>query len=158
MEAIESSPIYSPEFQQWVRDALSHYWGGPKLTTSPLMGLRIVGETIRQQGASPTQALRTVLSEAIERLRPTGERKMTATEWILYNILELKFIRGLRARDVAGRLAMSESDLYRKQRVAIAEVARALTDLEQNGSTDSDHDGHDATMSVAEKSHLDNQF
>jgi hypothetical protein len=83
---------------------------------------------------------------------------MTTSDWLLYNILELKFIRGLRARDVAGRLAMSESDLYRKQRVAIAEVARALTDLEQNGSTDSDHDGHDATMSVAEKSHLDNQF
>jgi hypothetical protein len=49
MEAIESSPIYAPEFQQWVRDALSHYWGGPKLTASPLMGMRIVGETTREQ-------------------------------------------------------------------------------------------------------------
>ena len=56
---------------------------------------------------------------------------MTTTEWILYNILELKFIRGLQVRDIAGRLAMSESDLYRKQRVAIAEVARGLADLEQ---------------------------
>jgi hypothetical protein len=158
MEAIESSPIYAPQFQQWVRDALSHYWGGPKLTASPLMGMRIVGETTREQGGNRTQALRTVLTEAIERLRPTGERKMTATEWILYNILELKFIRGLRARDVAGRLAMSESDLYRKQRVAIAEVAKALTDLEQNGTGNSGGDGHDAAVSVAGESHLDNQF
>jgi hypothetical protein len=112
---------------------LSHYWGGPKLSESPLLNLRIVGETAREQGGNPTQALRVVLNEAIEGLRPAGERKMTATEWVLYNILELKFIRGLRVRDVAGRLAMSESDLYRKQRVAIAEVARELVDLEQNG-------------------------
>ena len=131
MQIIEESPIYSPEFQTWVKDALSHYWGGPKLTESPLLGLSVVGETARREGSNATQALRTVLSEAIERLRPAGERSLTTTEWILYNILELKFLRGLKVRDVARRLAMSESDLYRKQRVAIAEVARALAALEQ---------------------------
>ncbi len=31
---------------------------------------------------------------------------------------------------MAHRLAMSESDLYRKQRVAIAEVARVLREME----------------------------
>jgi DNA-directed RNA polymerase specialized sigma subunit len=49
----------------------------------------------------------------------------------LYNILELKFIQGMRVRDIAHRLAMSESDLYRKQRVAIEQVARALAEMEQ---------------------------
>jgi hypothetical protein len=131
---VEDNLIYSPEFQQWVRDALSHYWGGPKLTASPLLQLRVVARVAREQGANPVQALRVVLGEAIERLRPAGERSMTTTEWILYNILELKFVRGLRVRDVARRLAMSESDLYRKQRVAIAEVARSLADLEQTGA------------------------
>ena len=135
MQLIEDSPIYSPEFQQWVRDALGHYWGGPRLTESPLLDLQIVRKAIREQGASPAHALRAVLDRAIEDLRPSGERKMATTEWILYNILELKFIRGLKVRDVAGRLAMSESDLYRKQRVAIAEVARVLTDLEQSDAT-----------------------
>ena len=130
MEIIEDSPIYAPEFQQWVKDALSHYWGGPKLTQSPLLELRVVRERAREQGSSPPHALRSVLHQAIERLRPDGERQMTTSAWILYNILEMKFIRGLKVRDVAGRLAMSESDLYRKQRVAIAEVARALTELE----------------------------
>jgi hypothetical protein len=158
MEAIESSPIYSPEFQQWVKDALSHYWGGPKLTASPLMEMRIVGETTREQGGNPTQALRIVLSKAIERLRPAGERNMTAAEWILYNILELKFIRGLRARDVAGRLAMSESDLYRKQRVAIAELASALRDLEQNGADADGGDSRGVEPSVVGEGHLDNRF
>jgi SAM-dependent MidA family methyltransferase len=76
-------------------------------------------------------------------LRPEGEQKMTASEWLLYNILEMKVIRGLRVQDLARRLAMSESDLYRKQRVAIAEVAKALSDLEQNG-VDTPPDGGDA--------------
>jgi hypothetical protein len=157
MQTIEDSPIYSPEFQQWVKDALSHYWGGPKLTESPLLDLRIVRQEIREQGGSPTHALRTVLSQAIERLRPEGERQMTTTEWILYNILELKFIRGLKVRDIAGRLAMSESDLYRKQRVAIAEVARALADLEQNGAAP-DPRGTSSTQLVGQQNHLDNQL
>jgi hypothetical protein len=53
---------------------------------------------------------------------------------------------------------MSESDLYRKQRVAIAEVAKALTDLEQNGTgTSGQADGDDA-LRVAEESHLDNPY
>ncbi|HRV94107.1 MAG TPA: hypothetical protein P5526_18250, partial [Anaerolineae bacterium] len=49
----------------------------------------------------------------------------------------LKFIQGMRVRDIANRLAMSEADLYRKQRLAIEEVARTLSEMEtQNGVTD----------------------
>ena len=157
MQLIGSSPVNSPEFQQWVKDALSHYWGGPKLTESPLLTLRIVAETARQQGGNPVQALRTVLAEAIERVRPAGERESTTSEWLLYNILDLKFIRGLRVRDIAGRLAMSESDLYRKQRAAIAEVARALADLEQDG-TAAQSDGSLLTAARETESDLDNGF
>jgi hypothetical protein len=155
MQLIEESPIYSPEFQNWVKDALSHYWGGPKLTESPLLALRVVADTVGKQGGNPAQALRTVLSLAIERLRPEGERSMTTTEWILYNILELKFLRGLRVRDVARRLAMSESDFYRKQRIAIAQVARALADLEKNGSAGPGN--HQPEQVVGDK-RLDNPF
>jgi hypothetical protein len=132
MEIIGDSPIYSPEFQQWIKDALSHYWGGPKLTESPLIGLRIVQSALRKQGGNPASALRLVLTQAVEGLRPEGERKMTTADWILYNILEMRFLRGLRVRDIAGRLAMSESDMYRKQRVAINQVAQVLADLEQS--------------------------
>ena len=38
--------------------------------------------------------------------------------------------QGQRVRDVARRLAMSESDLYRKQRVAIENVASTISELE----------------------------
>lgn len=126
----ETSPAETSEFPQLVRDALSHYWGGPKLTKSPLLKMKIVQSAMDDHNGNAANALRSVLSNAIENLRPDGERRMTATEWVLYNILELKFIQGMRVRDIARRLAMSESDLYRKQRVAIEAVARALREME----------------------------
>jgi len=155
MQIIADSPVYAPEFQQWVKDALSHYWGGPKLTESPLLGLRTVRSTLQDQGGPPTHALRNVLHRAIELLRPEGERRMMTTDWILYNILEFKFIRGLRVREVANRLAMSESDLYRKQRVAITEIARVLTDLEQDGLPPPPN-GDGRSEVVVRENHLDN--
>jgi hypothetical protein len=132
--------VYDPEFNTMVRDALTHYWGGPKLTTSPLMRLQIVQEAMAQHENNPTKALRAILNNAIELQKPEGERNMTTAEWILYNILELKFVQGQRVRDVARRLAMSESDLYRKQRVAIENVARTIGTMElasQDGDEES---------------------
>ena len=126
----EEELIAAQDFPLLVKDALSHYWGGPKLTNSPLLKLRVV-EAARQQEGNSMMALRAVLSRAIERLRPEGQRSMTTADWILYNILELKFLQGRRVSEVAARLAMSESDLYRKQRIAIEEVARALADMER---------------------------
>ncbi len=120
----------SPDVAEWVREALNHYWGGPKLTESPLMSLRIVQETAREEydGNMPN-ALRAILKKAVEQVRPEGERRFT-TEWILYNILDLKFIEGRKVREVASRLAMSEADLYRKQRVAVEIVAKAILEME----------------------------
>ena len=114
----------------WVKDALSHYWGGPKLTKSPLIELQIVKQAMDEHNGVSTNALRSILKQGIERVRPEGERRFTA-EWILYNILELKFMEGRRVREVALRLAVSEADLYRKQRVAIEAVANAILEMER---------------------------
>lgn len=116
-------------FSGWVKDALTHYWGGPKLTESPLLKLRIVQQALEAHEGNPTNALRAILRTAIEQVRPEGERRFTG-EWILYNILELKFMEGRKVREVALRLAMSEADLYRKQRVAIEAVANAILEME----------------------------
>ncbi len=126
--------ISAPEFPQWVHKALKHYWGGPKLSESPLLDLRIVHEALSEHEQSPTQALRSVLLEAIELMRPPGEPDLHAREWLMYNILRLKFVEGKRIREVAEQLAMSESDLYRKQRVAIEAVARTLATMDQKVS------------------------
>jgi hypothetical protein len=119
------------DLTNWVKDALAHYWGGPKLTTSPLLKLRIARDLVAENEGNAANALRTLLRKAVEQIRPPGERRFTS-EWILYNILEMKFIEGRKVREVASRLAMSEADLYRKQRIAIEAVARAILDMEIN--------------------------
>jgi hypothetical protein len=116
-----------------VRDALTHYWGGPRLTRSPLLRLRVVQEALTENDGNAVNALRAVLSRAVEQVRPTGERRFTG-EWMLYNILEMKFLEGRKVRDVAMRLAMSEADLYRKQRVAIEAVATAIASMEREAA------------------------
>ena len=131
LEQIEADVALLPNFDQLVQDALKHYWGGPKLSESPLLGLRSVRNTLHETG-SPTKALQLVLRRAIENLRPDEQLAPTAQEWILYNILHLRFLQGLRIRDVVMKLAMSESDFYRKQRVALEEVARQLALMEEH--------------------------
>jgi hypothetical protein len=115
---------------KWVKDALSHFWGGPKLTESPLLRLQVVQQAIEEHNGVSVNALRSILKEGIERVRPEGERRFTA-EWILYNILEMKFMEGRKVREIALRLAMSEADLYRKQRVAVEAVANAILEMEE---------------------------
>ncbi len=131
---IANSP--TENLARWVKEALTHYWGGPKLSQNPLTRLRIVQQAMQGHEGSTTNALRAVLRQAIDQIKPEGERRFTG-EWILYNILELKFMEGKSVREVAKRLALSEADLYRKQRVAIEEVARTIIEME-NQATEKD--------------------
>lgn len=117
-------------FEQ-VRAALRHYWGGPGMANSRLLDWQIVQDTVERNGDSPLNALRNILQEAIERQRPEGERSMTAYEWTLYNLLDLRFLEGKKVRDVARRMGISEGDLYRKQRAAIEALTETLIDMER---------------------------
>ena len=130
-ERVEDEQIASPEFHLAVKDALDHYWGGPKLTESPLLQLHIVQNSIDEYEGNPVRALRGQIAHAIETLKPEGERSLTAPEWVLYNILEFKVIQGMKVREIALKLAMSEPNLYRKQRIAIQEVAKTLATMEE---------------------------
>ncbi len=129
--AEELAVLQDPDFSGMVRDALSHYWGGPRLTESPLLALSIVQNSLKENEDNATRAMREILTKAIDRQKPEGDRSWTSADWILYNILELKFLQGRKVRDIARRLAMSESDLYRKQRVAIENVAKTISEMER---------------------------
>ncbi|HMZ07068.1 MAG TPA: hypothetical protein PK078_05565 [Anaerolineales bacterium] len=127
-----TEPIpHEADLATWVKDALTHYWGGPKFTNNPLIKLNVVRELADKEDGNVANALRALLRKAVDQVRPTGDRKFTS-EWMLFNILEMKFIEGRKVRDVAARLAMSEADLYRKQRVAIEAVARVILEMEIN--------------------------
>ena len=126
-------PEETNEVTQWVRDALTHYWGGPRLTETPLMKYKVIQLAVIENEGNHANAMRSVLKKAVERIRPEGERRYTA-DWILYNIIELKFLEGKKVREVALRLSMSEADLYRKQRIAIEAVAREILEMENQAS------------------------
>jgi GAF domain-containing protein len=121
----------SEAFVEWVRGALRDFWGGPKLSQSELAQLQIVQEEQQKQQTGPSQALQSVIKEAIERLKPPGERNINTPEWIIYNILEQRFLQGKKVRDVANILFMTESDFYRKQKTAIEEVAKQISEMER---------------------------
>ena len=108
---------------------------------------------LEEQDGNIPRALRAVLQQAIERQRPAGERKLTASEWLLYNILDLRFVQGQRVRDIASRLAISESDLYRKQRVAVAEVAKTLAEMEAEVADEEGEDGSKDRPEIGPLSH-----
>ncbi len=124
--------ILNPEFPAWVRDALRDLWGGPRLSGSPLMKLKVVGTYLERTNGNAQQALRLVMGDAIERMRPDEGTELGHLDSLLYRILEMRFIQGRKVRDIAGKLAMSESDLYRKQRIAIRQVAGIIQEMEQS--------------------------
>lgn len=128
----EDVPLRKDEVDQWVKDVLTHLWGGPRLSQSPLLQLFMVQKlSTENENLNPANALREILRAAIQTLRPPGERQYT-NEWVLYNLLDMKFIEGMKVKDIARRLSLSEADLYRKQRVAIAAVSAQLIDQEIN--------------------------
>ncbi|PJF22443.1 MAG: hypothetical protein CUN56_05960 [Phototrophicales bacterium] len=114
-----------------VRAALRHYWGGPGMTNSRLIELQVVQNALPENDFNAVKALRTVLTQAIENQRPEGERDYRSAEWLIYNILTLRFIDNKKVKDVARRLYISEANLYRKQNTAIEAVAETILSMEQ---------------------------
>jgi hypothetical protein len=120
------------QFIEQVRAALRHYWGGPGLSGSRLIELRIVRKELEGNGNNPSKALRSILQKAIERQKPSGDRKLTSPEWTVYNIVQERFVERHKVREVAHRMALSEPDFYRKQKVAIEAIASTLLDMEDH--------------------------
>jgi hypothetical protein len=126
---LEDIPAAEENIEQWVRDALTHYWGGPKLTNSPVLKMTFAQNILSEHEGNTGNAMRAILQRSIESIKPEGERRFTG-EWLLYNILEMKFIEGKKVREVAVKLALSEADFYRKQRVAVESITRHIEELE----------------------------
>ncbi|MBE2272412.1 MAG: hypothetical protein IAE80_29520 [Anaerolinea sp.] len=130
------SDIDKEQFREQVRAALRHFWGGPGLSSSALLELRIVREALPTNDNNPVRALRAVLQEAIERQKPAGSldgvSKNTSPEWMIYNIVQMRFVEKMKVREAAYKLAMSEPDFYRKQLVAVHAVADTLLDMENH--------------------------
>jgi hypothetical protein len=121
------------DLERWTKDALSQIWGGPKLLQNPILQLNTIQNRIKEAKETPLNAVRELLREAIAHLKPEGERQYT-NEWLLYNLMDLKFLEGWKVKDVSHRLALSEADLYRKQRMAITAISRQIIEIEKRSN------------------------
>jgi len=126
----ENHVLESTDLEKWVKDALDHMWGGPKLSENPILQLNIVETKVNSEKETPINAIREILRTAINGLKPDGERQYT-NEWILFNLLDLKYLAGWKVKDIARKLSLSEADLYRKQRIAISAVSKQIVDMEK---------------------------
>ena len=121
------------DLEKWTKDALTQIWGGPKLLQNPILQLKTIQNRIQNEKETPLNAVRELLREAIAHLKPDGERQYT-NEWLLYNLMDLKFLEGWKVKDISHRLALSEADLYRKQRMAITAISRQIIEIEKLSS------------------------
>jgi hypothetical protein len=85
------------EFVRLTRRALANYGDLGKLASSPLAGLPVIDQ--RVTGDIPLEraaALKHLLLESIQRLKPSDGDFDTSDEWRYYNVLYFPYVRGLR--------------------------------------------------------------
>jgi hypothetical protein len=91
---LEPDSANEEQFTRLTRRALSHLGDLPKLATSPLVNLPAV------HGTNPldrAHALKSLLVQSIQKLKPQSESKFGATdEWRYYNALYFPYILGLK--------------------------------------------------------------
>jgi CheY-like chemotaxis protein len=100
------------EFSEWVREALNQLYDSTYLQTHPLVDVLVGRHT---NGIHRSQALRRILLDAINDLRPDPSIPARSPDWRAYRILELRYVEGLSAAETMHTLALGRSQFYRDQ-------------------------------------------
>lgn len=108
-------------FIEYLRDGLSHLHDAKRLRQNPLSTL--LGLAHRPDAAS---ALRSILVEGIESLKPADDAPSRSRDWRLYDSLFYYYVQQLDQRIVADQLALSVRHLRREQRAALEVLADKL--------------------------------
>jgi len=108
--------------------ALLRAWHNPAaLRKHPLLCSRLVQQRQRQSGESDLAALRQIIEEAIEHLRPPGPNAHPADRaWRGYRALTGCFLEGRALREVAAELCVEEVTCRRALRQALEALADTL--------------------------------
>jgi signal transduction histidine kinase len=102
------------KFVEYLREGLYHLYDVERLRQSPLTAL--LGLTDRPDKAS---ALRSILIESIESLKPKDDAPSQSRDWRLYDALFFAYVQQLDQRLVADQLALSVRHLRREQHAAL---------------------------------------
>ena len=94
LSELEPVEMDEEQFMRLTRRALSNLGDLPKLATSPLVNLQSIGGTNPLDRA---QALKALLVQSIQKLKPQSDMKFGATdEWRYYNALHFPYVLGLK--------------------------------------------------------------
>ncbi len=120
-------------FSKSVEDALRHFADVLWLGQSPLADwAEVRAESHVERG----KRLQKILREAVQSLRPDGERppEPLPREWYNYVTLHDAYIKNAPNREVMSRLYVSEGTFHRTRRQAIRGVARWLVERKNAGN------------------------
>ncbi len=109
------------------------------LGESRLKHLKIIYTRIENHTPLPREvgrAIRTLLQEALDRLKGNGVRQDGAPDWQLYNILYYRYFKGqkLKSKHIAARLGTSLRQYYYDRNKAINALFQEVLDLEKSVS------------------------
>ena len=109
------------EFVGHLRDALGHLHDAGQLRRSPLAALFGVANRF---DTSP--ALRSILTDAIESLKPAPDSPAQSRGWRIYDSLICCYVQQLSQRVAADQLGLSPRQLRREQHAALEDLADRL--------------------------------
>jgi len=110
------------QFIRDVHDALVHLYDLPYLSSHRLVEAVVV----RRHAEAPGRALRRLLLDVIQDLKPPAESPHDSVAAARYQFLHLRYVQGKSIEEMAKQLNLSERQLYRRQRDALEAVATTL--------------------------------
>lgn len=111
------------EFAHYVKSALHNFYDPVHLQNHPLAGLLGLQ---RDPGETRGEALRKLLRETIELLKPKASIAAGRSEWFGYRVLWLRYVRSLSQAETCQELSISEASFFRRQREALDAVVSIL--------------------------------
>jgi CheY-like chemotaxis protein len=113
----------STSLESWLRHALQHLYDPAELAGNPLAGL-LVGT-----GPGAALALRRLLIEAIEALKPDPAVSPESDAWRTYQALSYRFVKQFSQSSVALTLNLSVRQMRRQEGLALQELVSYIGEL-----------------------------
>lgn len=112
------------EFRKLVKDVLEHLYDTAYLEVHPLLP-QVSGVTTTNR-STRAQALRSILKDAVEELRPPEGIPSGSPEWRSYLVLRCRYIQGMTMGQVENELGLSKRQLQREIRKGLEALASIL--------------------------------
>ena len=112
------------DFRKLVKDALEHLYDTAFLEVHPL--LNEVSSLTTTNRSTRAQALRSLLKDAVEELRPPEGLSSGSPDWRSYLVLRMRYIQGMTMGQMENELGLSRRQLQREIRKGLEALASVL--------------------------------